>query len=32
VLKPGMIFNKPEPLFKKLDVSIVVEERGRLGK
>jgi methionyl-tRNA synthetase len=31
-LKPGMRFEKPEPLFKKLDVSIVEEERGRLGK
>jgi methionyl-tRNA synthetase len=31
-LKPGMIFNKPEPLFKKLDQSIVEEERARLGK
>ncbi len=31
-LKPGMRFEKPEPLFKKLDQSIVEEERGRLGK
>lgn len=31
-LKPGMRFEKPEPLFKKLDPSIVEEERGRLGK
>jgi methionyl-tRNA synthetase len=31
-LKPGMQFQKPEPLFKKLDVSIVEEERARLGK
>lgn len=31
-LKPGMTFNKPEPLFKKLDQSIVEEERTRLGK
>jgi len=31
-LQPGMAFQKPEPLFKKLDVSIVEEERARLGK
>ncbi len=31
-LQPGMHFQKPEPLFKKLDVSIVEEERARLGK
>ncbi len=31
-MKPGMHFQKPEPLFKKLDVSIVEEERARLGK
>ena len=30
-LKPGAAFNKPEPLFKKLDKEIVEEERGRLG-
>jgi methionyl-tRNA synthetase len=30
-LKPGMKLNPPEPLFKKLDVSIVEEERARLG-
>jgi len=30
-LQPGQIFKKPEPLFKKLDVSIVDEERSRLG-
>ncbi len=30
-LKPGARFNQPEPLFKKLDESIVVEERARLG-
>ncbi len=30
-LSPGHKFNKPEPLFKKLDVSIVEEERNRLG-
>ena len=31
-LKPGTKLNPPEPLFKKLDISIVEEERGRLGK
>ncbi len=31
-LKPGMRFEKPEPLFKKLDPSIVEEERARLGQ
>jgi methionyl-tRNA synthetase len=30
-LQPGQAFRKPEPLFKKLDISIVEEERGRLG-
>ncbi|MFW5714284.1 MAG: methionine--tRNA ligase, partial [Brevefilum sp.] len=30
-LTPGAPFNKPEPLFKKLDASIVAEERARLG-
>ncbi|MBT3321899.1 MAG: methionine--tRNA ligase [Anaerolineae bacterium] len=30
-LKPGAAFNKPEPLFKKLDKEIVEEERARLG-
>jgi methionyl-tRNA synthetase len=30
-LKPGARFNQPEPLFKKLDEGIVVEERARLG-
>jgi len=30
-LKPGARFNQPEPLFKKLDESIVVQERARLG-
>ena len=30
-LKPGTHFNKPKPLFKKLDHSIVDEERERLG-
>ncbi len=31
-LVPGKAFKKPAPLFKKLDVSIVDEERARLGK
>ncbi len=31
-LQPGGNFNKPEPLYKKLDDSIVDEERSRLGK
>lgn len=30
-LKPGAKLNPPEPLFKKLDVSIIAEERSRLG-
>ena len=30
-LKPGAAFNKPEPLFKKLDKEIIEEERARLG-
>ncbi len=30
-LKAGVAFNKPEPLFKKLDKEIVEEERARLG-
>ncbi|MBI9043041.1 MAG: methionine--tRNA ligase [Anaerolineaceae bacterium] len=30
-LKAGDIFLKPEPLFKKLDKSIIDEERSRLG-
>jgi methionyl-tRNA synthetase len=30
-LKPGTKLNPPEPLFKKLDISIIGEERGRLG-
>ncbi len=30
-LKPGTPFNKPEPLFKKLDKSVIEEERARLG-
>lgn len=31
-LKPGSIFNKPTPLFKKLDENVIEEERTRLGK
>jgi methionyl-tRNA synthetase len=31
-LKPGQKLNQPSPLFKKLDESIVEEERARLGK
>ena len=31
-LVPGAAFKKPSPLFKKLDHSIVDEERERLGK
>ena len=31
-LQPGSSFNKPNPLFTKLDHKIVEEERGRLGK
>ena len=30
-LKPGKTFEKPAPLFEKLDASIVEEERERLG-
>ena len=30
-LNSGAVFNKPEPLFKKLDKEIVEEERARLG-
>jgi methionyl-tRNA synthetase len=30
-LEPGKTFRKPSPLFKKLDASIVEEERARLG-
>ena len=30
-LKPGQRFHKPSPLFKKLDPSIIEEERARLG-
>ncbi len=31
-LAPGQPFDKPTPLFRKLDKSIVEEERARLGK
>lgn len=30
-LQPGQRFQKPAPLFKKLDISIVEEERARMG-
>ena len=30
-LEPGRPFAKPRPLFKRLDESIVEEERARLG-
>lgn len=31
-LKPGQKLNQPSPLFKKLEESVVEEERARLGK
>lgn len=31
-LKPGSKLNQPGPLFKKLEESVIEEERGRLGK
>jgi methionyl-tRNA synthetase len=31
-LKPGAKLNQPGPLFKKLEESVVEEERARLGK
>jgi len=31
-LPPGQILRQPEPLFKKLDESVVEEERMRLGQ
>ena len=31
-LEPGRPVNQPQPLFRKLDVSIVEEERTRLGQ
>ncbi len=30
-LQPGQLLNQPGPLFKKLDVKVVEEERSRLG-
>jgi methionyl-tRNA synthetase len=30
-LQPGQIIQKPTPLFKKLDQSIIAEERSRMG-
>src|SRR6185503_1414549 len=30
-LKPGTKLNQPGPLFKKLEESVIEEERGRLG-
>jgi methionyl-tRNA synthetase len=30
-IEPGRYLQQPQPLFKKLDISIVDEERGRLG-
>lgn len=30
-LQPGTAFNPPSPLFKKLDIKIVEEERAKLG-
>jgi methionyl-tRNA synthetase len=31
-LKPGQKLNQPAPLFKKLEESVVEEERSMLGK
>ena len=31
-LKPGQGLNQPGPLFKKLEPTVIEEERGRLGK
>lgn len=31
-LKPGQLLQQPAPLFRKLDESIVAEERARLGR
>jgi len=31
-LKPGQTLNQPAPLFKKLEESVIEEERARLGK
>jgi len=30
-LEPGKALQKPEPLFRKLDESVIEEERARLG-
>jgi methionyl-tRNA synthetase len=30
-LAAGQVFREPQPLFKKLDESIVQEERSKLG-
>ena len=30
-LQPGRDFQKPKPLFKKLDADLAAEERARLG-
>jgi methionyl-tRNA synthetase len=31
-LQPGQKLNQPAPLFKKLEPSVIEEERARLGK
>jgi methionyl-tRNA synthetase len=31
-LRPGAKLNQPAPLYKKLDESVVEEERAKLGK
>ena len=31
-LKPGQKLNQPAPLLKKLDETVIEEERARLGK
>jgi len=31
-LQPGTLLQKPVPLYKKLDDSIIEEERQRIGK
>jgi methionyl-tRNA synthetase len=31
-LKPGQKLKQPIPLFKKLDESVIEEERARIGK
>jgi methionyl-tRNA synthetase len=30
-LQPGLALVKPEPLFRKLELSVAAEERARLG-